>query len=123
MPWHALQRTHPSLAYTASRVFVAAPPALVDPQEALEAILSALSRHSTLLPYLNWLSKLLAPSYPLLNEVLVERTLKGREKAVQEGVESLQLDELERVTLEKVLGLGGEVQEEEEEAVRDVRSL
>ncbi|ORY52175.1 hypothetical protein BCR35DRAFT_356046 [Leucosporidium creatinivorum] len=120
---YATRPTHPSLAFSASRIFAASPPSLVTPLEPLEAILAALSRHSTLLPYLTWLSKLLVESQPLLHEVLVERTLQGREAEVEKALDGLGLSEQGRRTMEKVLGVGGEVREEEEETVRDVRSL
>lgn len=116
------QPTHPSLAFSASRVFAAAPPALITPLEPLKAILAALTRHSTLVPYLTWLSKLLVESQPLLYDVFVERTLQGRESEVEKALDGLGLSEQGRKTMEKVLGLSGE-QEEEEETVRDVRSL
>lgn len=52
----------------------------------------------------------------------MNRTLAGKEKEVEAELDAMVLSEQGRRTMERVLGFGGET-EEEEEQVRDVRSL
>lgn len=114
---------------TAARVLLAAPPsAQPDPLDPLEAILVALAFQPSLPPYLELLSQILASLDPLLNRVLQSQSLAQQSEqdraAVQEQVAKLGLSDSGRKTLEKVLGLHGQVNNEEEtDLPRNVRSL
>ncbi|GAA5874977.1 hypothetical protein JCM16303_004966 [Sporobolomyces ruberrimus] len=104
----------------------AAFPSRLDPLtfEALSASLASLRLNRSQPPFLATLQEILDASHPLLASALKDRSVAAnkREEVVAE-LDRLALDEKERETLERVLGLHGEEKEIEEDVGRDVRSL
>ncbi|GAA5967483.1 hypothetical protein JCM3765_004683 [Sporobolomyces pararoseus] len=93
-------------------------------KDALSASLASLRLNRAQTPFLQTLEQILSSSYSLLASALQDRNIATtqREEVVKD-VETLELNETERETLEHVLGLHGEEKETEEDAGRDVRSL
>lgn len=92
--------------------------------EALSASLASLRLNRSQPPFLATLQEILDASHPLLASALKDRSVAAnkREEVVAE-LDRLALDEKERETLERMLGLHGEEKEIEEDVGRDVRSL
>ncbi|KAM0789756.1 hypothetical protein ACM66B_006611 [Microbotryomycetes sp. NB124-2] len=128
--WARLYKTRPTaatLAYTAARVLDRAGTRFnVGQNEALEASLSALTRSSTLKPYVDLLADLLASRSPFLSQGIKQRkpaTTKELQQRVQDEINKLELSPEARDTFIKVVGAAGQAHEEQEELPRDVRSL
>ncbi|GAA6059563.1 hypothetical protein JCM10212_000619 [Sporobolomyces blumeae] len=92
---------------------------------ALSASLASLRLNRTQPPFLSTLSDILSRLDPVLATALDSRSAPTSDERIRidESIARFELDDAERDTLERVLGLHGDEHEVEEEAVRSVRNL